>query len=227
MSSLKDKDILIIDDAEDVRLLARKILENDGARVHEAADVGEGIRAAHTLQPHLILIDLRFPDGSGFDFLSARKADPQLNLAPAIVLSGANDRNSVTQAVVLGATDYLIKPFRATLLLQKVRKALCVSSFEGFTFPAGQGPEVTISVPAVIHQLDESGFQLESSAKLQADELVEVDSDLLRSMGAQGTLTKVATRPPEYAGPGRTLSRMLFTGVGEVFMKKIRKAVGE
>lgn len=227
MSTLKDKDILIIDDAEDIRLLARKILENDGARVHEAADVGEGIRAAHALQPHLILIDLRFPDGSGFDFLSARKIDGQLRAVPAIVLSGANDRASVTQAVVLGTTDYLIKPFRATQLLQKVRKALSLQSFSGYSFPAAEAPEATISVPATIQQLDESGFLIEAAAKLRSDELVRVESDLLRDLGAGGTLTKVATRAIDFGGPGRHVSRLLFTGVGEAFMKKIRKSVGE
>lgn len=114
MASLKGKDILIIDDAPEARLLARKILEVDGAQVSEAGGVDTGIELARKNVPHLIIVDLEMPVRSGFEFLTLRAADPLFQAIPTLVLSGKKDRASIQRAIAFGANDYILKPFRAT-----------------------------------------------------------------------------------------------------------------
>lgn len=223
MSSLSGKSVLIVDDADDVRLLARRILETDGATVHEAASVAEGMQKAEEVQPHLLVTDLGFPGSDGFFLLEQRRTNATLKNIPAIVLSGHNDRESIVKAVSLGANDYLLKPFRATLLLQKARKHLRVASFASYELPPGQWEEVMVSVPGQITLLTESGVQVEGAVKLAPDEIVEIESQFLADAGVGNVLLKSGSRAPHYVGPGRHLNQVLFTGVGEEFARILRR----
>ncbi|MBC7386880.1 MAG: response regulator [Cryobacterium sp.] len=129
MSSLHEKEILLIDDAPEARMLARKILEVDGAIVSEASTIDDGINLIRNKVPHLILVDLEMPVRSGFEFLTVREGDALFKTIPTIVLSGRKDRESIQKVIAFGANDYILKLFRAILLLQKVRKVLMLISF--------------------------------------------------------------------------------------------------
>jgi DNA-binding response OmpR family regulator len=223
MSSLNEKEILVIDDAPDIRLLARRILEGDGAVVRESESVEDGLMQASVTQPHLILLDLEFPGESGFEFLSARKAHAEWRDVPTIVLSGNRDRTSIVKSISLGATDYLLKPFRATLLLQKVRKALRLATFQTYTFPDGARPAAHVSVPAEVSRLSEVGFRIDSSAKLEPDELLRIECEQLATLGVEQAMIKTSTRPAQYNGDGRYCNTAMFTGVGEEFTKELRQ----
>jgi DNA-binding response OmpR family regulator len=201
----------------------RKILEGDGAVVREAESVEQGMMQASVMQPHLILLDLEFPTESGFSFLGARRAHAEWTNVPTIVLSGHRDRTTVVKAVSLGASDYLLKPFRATLLLQKVRKALLVSTFQSHRFAEGEAPAARVVVSAETRRVSEVGFLLEAAAKLEPDCLVEVESEQLRGLGIGRTMLKTCTKPALYDGSGRYTNEILFTGVGEEFTKELRQ----
>src|SRR5690242_19224740 len=102
MSALQGKDILVVDDEADIRLLARKILEGDGAIVVDCPDIATALTSAQKKVPHLILTDLTMPGGSGFDLLAKKRQIPELQTVPVIVLSGMKDRDSVSRAIALG-----------------------------------------------------------------------------------------------------------------------------
>jgi CheY-like chemotaxis protein len=225
--SLAGKTVLIIDDADDIRALARRVLETDGATVHDSASISEGIQKAEEINPHLIVTDLNFDGADGFFFLEQRRTSTSLMSIPTIVLSGLSDRVSIVKAVALGASDYLLKPFRATLLLQKARKHLRVASFAAHNFAEGALEPVSVNVPAEIMFLTESGFQVETAVKLAADQLIEMESEFLESSGVENVLLKSSSRAPGYVGPGRYANQILFTGVGEEFARKMRKVIKE
>src|SRR5690349_19564738 len=102
MSSMSGKEILIVEDAQDVRLLVRRVLESEGARVVEADSVDAGLSMAEKETPHLVILDLELPGQNGFDFLNARKEHPKVKDIPTIILSGKKDKTSVVQAIGLG-----------------------------------------------------------------------------------------------------------------------------
>jgi CheY-like chemotaxis protein len=217
---------LLIDDADDVRILARKILEVDGAIVSEASSVDEGILKGRSQVPHLILIDLNMPGKTGFDYLDFRLGDPLFRPIPTIVFSGLKDRESVQRALSLGADDYIVKPFRATLMLQKVRKALRLSSFYSRKIPAEENALATFSISGEILQMNEFGCVLESPVKFGPEEDLQIKSDFLREVGAEEFRMRSTISGGKFREGGRYTTEVTFIGIDREVSAKLRSKLG-
>ncbi len=226
MASLSGKDILLIDDAEDVRLLAKKILEVDGAVVTEASGVDAGVAASRIQIPHLIIVDLEMPEKTGFDFLDRRRSDPQLRAIPTIVFSAKKDLASVQRAFALEANDYILKPFRATLMLQKVRKALRLSSFSSRKFPAGEVSRAVFTITAEVIEMNEVGCVIESPVKLAPEEDLRVRSDYFRELGIEEFRMRATLQGADYFEGGRYRSEVSFIGIDREIAAKLRTKLG-
>lgn len=226
MASLKGKEILIVDDAADARLLARKILEVDGATVTEAESAEEGLATTKTLVPHLILIDLDMPGKNGFDFLEARSADPLFRGIPTLVLSGLKDKGSVQRAVSLGADDYILKPFRATLVLQKVRKVLRLGSFQTRKVVPGAGAIAVFSIPTEIARMNETGCVVECPVKFGPDEGVMIQSDLLKELGLGEAKMRTRKMKGQYLEAGQYSTEINFVALERDVANRIRAKIG-
>ena len=72
----------------------------------------------------VVLLDLMMPVMDGYSTLAAIKADERLNHLPVIMVSAAHELESVARCIDLGATDYLPKPFSATVLRARLRSCL-------------------------------------------------------------------------------------------------------
>ena len=117
--------ILIVEDDRVSRALLRKILERgDFTDITEATN---GLIAWDLLQkglfPDLCLLDVMMPELNGIDLLQKLRASPRFRTLPVIVCTVVNDREIVRKALAL-RVDYILKPFSADLLLDKVRRAL-------------------------------------------------------------------------------------------------------
>jgi two-component system, OmpR family, KDP operon response regulator KdpE len=113
--------ILIIDDEVQIRRLLEITLGVKGYKVCEAATGKDGIIAAATRNPQLILLDLGLPDEDGQSVLKKlREWYPN----PVIILSVRNSEEDIIKALDNGANDYLTKPFRTGELLARIRTAL-------------------------------------------------------------------------------------------------------
>ena len=173
--SVRNKQILIIDDDPEARMLMRKILQNIGLTVAEAESVQKGFEFVAQQTPHLTLVDLEMPGLTGFDFLEIRRQTDNLQQAPVIVVSARQDKESIYRAISLGASDYLIKPYTASILVQKVRKHLKDYQFQSIAFPSTALPRVSFSVSASISKIAESTFVLALPIKLGGDQPVRLD----------------------------------------------------
>jgi CheY-like chemotaxis protein len=118
---LVGKKILIIDDDPELRTLLRKVVENAGSTVMEAGGVKEALKVVEAGLPDLITLDLSMPENDGFDFLKFRQMNRYLRTIPVLVLSGANKNKIIDKAMAMGADQFLEKPFKAYLVLQKLR----------------------------------------------------------------------------------------------------------
>ncbi len=225
MSKSVSKTILIIDDSEDAILLATRILESDGVKIIPATTVADGIARIRKDAPHLVLTDLDMPVENGFDFLKKRKTDETLARVPVIVLSGLNDPQSVARAISLGAADYLLKPFRPGLLLQKTRKALRAVSFLSFSFAPDERPSLRCSVPADIVAADETGVRLSSPLRLSPDEEVWLASGFLDNLGCGKLIKRTGHEPAKVGEKGTYLSEVQFVGLNETAAKRIRAGI--
>ncbi len=116
------KTILVVEDDDTMRELLRLHLTTAGYAVRVAAN---GIEAGHAvlgLTPDLIITDVRMPHMSGFELVEALKEDPAMRNIPVIFLTIEGD--SYDRGASLGALEYLAKPIRVEVLLQKVAKHL-------------------------------------------------------------------------------------------------------
>jgi two-component system KDP operon response regulator KdpE len=116
--------ILIIDDEVQIRRLLEITLNLNGYKVSEASTAKEGIVAAATHNPSLILLDLGLPDEDGLIVLKKLREWYQ---SPILILSVRNSEEDIVKALDNGANDYLTKPFRTGELLARIRTALRTS----------------------------------------------------------------------------------------------------
>jgi len=116
--------ILLTEDDDSLRKLARTMLEVRGYRVLEAANAEEAtsISERHTPPIHLLLTDVIMPGGNGID-LSRRLAQTRPGLK-VLYMSGFTDNAIVHQAVLHGRMFFIQKPFEAKWLARKVREVL-------------------------------------------------------------------------------------------------------
>jgi two-component system, OmpR family, KDP operon response regulator KdpE len=113
--------ILVIDDEVQIRRLLEITLTSNGFKISEAATGKEGIIAAATHNPALIILDLGLPDTDGIEILKKIREWYQ---KPIIILSVRNSEDDIINALDNGADDYLTKPFKTGELLARIRAAL-------------------------------------------------------------------------------------------------------
>lgn len=114
--------VLIIDDDEMMLNVVQKTLEDFGYSVHATADGPQGIAIYKSQLPDVVLLDLGLPSMSGLDVLKELRAlDPA---AKIIMVSGYGADETVNQAVRSGVYDFVHKPFKSDILLEKIKAAI-------------------------------------------------------------------------------------------------------
>jgi CheY-like chemotaxis protein len=113
--------VLIVDDDEDLRILARKALVRAGHEVRESGTGEEGLTLVESWHPQLVLLDLNMPGMDGFEVLRRLRSQQEGRTLPVIVLTAMGDEESARSSFQLGATDFLAKPFSPPQLDARVR----------------------------------------------------------------------------------------------------------
>lgn len=121
-------DILIVDDEEDIRILIRGILEDEGYRVRQAASASKAYKALEQALPDLIVLDiwLQGSEQDGLQILERVKA--QYPFLPVLMISGHGTIETAVQAIKQGAYDFIEKPFKSDRLLLMIDRALEASA---------------------------------------------------------------------------------------------------
>ena len=113
--------ILIVDDSEMVRMGLRTLLGTEPQLeiVGEAANLASGVEAAARLAPHVVLLDIRLPDGTGIDACrQIRKRSPDTRV---LMITSVLDEKVVDDAIRAGAHGYLLKEIDGRGLVNAVR----------------------------------------------------------------------------------------------------------
>ena len=115
--------VLVVDDDPKFRALVRALCERAGMRVEEAADITGALLATEEAPPDLVLLDVRLPGASGYEvFRELRDRDAGL---PIMFVSGERtDAYDRTVGLLLGADDYLVKPFDPDELIARIRRSI-------------------------------------------------------------------------------------------------------
>lgn len=117
--------LLIVDDAKLIHFMVKKILKEDGLdgiEIQNAFDGNQAIDMAKEFKPDLILLDVVMPEKDGIEALKGIKEDnPNVNV---IMVSSLGTDEKVSQALKLGASAFIQKPFEQDELCSYVKKAM-------------------------------------------------------------------------------------------------------
>ena len=116
-----NKKIVVIDDEPSVQEVVRAYLERDGYLVYVAGNGREGLALAERAKPGLIVLDLMLPDVSGEEICREIRSRSDV---PILMLTAKASEEERVAGLVLGADDYLTKPFSPRELVARVRAVL-------------------------------------------------------------------------------------------------------
>ena len=103
--------ILVIDDEEITRITLSALLEKPNYHVEMAEDGVQGIEMAKQLIPDVILLDVMMPRMNGYDVCKRIRSDPEIGEVPIIMITALDDHDAKLNGLVVGADDFLSKPF--------------------------------------------------------------------------------------------------------------------
>ncbi|MGF1610530.1 MAG: sigma-54-dependent transcriptional regulator [Kiloniellales bacterium] len=118
------RDILIVDDETDIRMLITGILSDEGYSTREAADSTSALDAIRDRLPSLLILDIWLQNSQhdGLEVLQIiRREHPSL---PVVMISGHGNIETAVKAIKLGAYDFIEKPFKADRLILVVERAM-------------------------------------------------------------------------------------------------------
>ena len=159
MADLKSK-ILIVEDDLDVAEMLNAYFRVQGYEVFTVNWGEDGVRAAQTVLPDLMILDIRLPDIDGYEVARRVRTDRRTNEIPIIFLTEKRERIDRLQGFEVGSDDYITKPFDVQELRLRVRNALKRVSQGSLTNPVSglpEGPLVEERLSDVIHK---SGWAL-------------------------------------------------------------------
>ena len=125
-TDVKHSRILIVDDQEVNVLLVKEMLLAAGySKIMTTTDSREAVRLCAQIKPDLIVLDLHMPHLDGFGVMEALRARTSpAEFLPILVITADTTGDTRRQALSLGATDFLSKPFDSTEVMLRARNLL-------------------------------------------------------------------------------------------------------
>jgi two-component system cell cycle response regulator len=116
--------ILSVDDSRTMRMMLKRVFRPFQCELFEAADGMEGLEAAITHQPDLIVLDYNMPVMDGVAMLRKMREHDNIKRTPVIMLTAEDSNEIISTVARLGVRDYIIKPFEDENLLSKVARII-------------------------------------------------------------------------------------------------------
>ena len=114
---------LVVDDFSTMRRIVRNLLKELGfSNVDEAEDGQIALHKLKNGQFDFIVSDWNMPNMTGIELLKAIRADPQLKHIPLMMVTAEAKKENIIEAATAGASGYIVKPFTAATLDEKLKK---------------------------------------------------------------------------------------------------------
>jgi len=116
------KKVLVVDDSAVMRQIIKKNLKELGfSELSEAENGAAGLKKAGEEPVDLIVSDWNMPNMTGLEFLKAVRADANLKGIAFIMVTSESDKEKIMEAVKAGVNQYIVKPFNAIQLEEKIK----------------------------------------------------------------------------------------------------------
>ena len=116
-----DGTVLIVDDEPSARDTLEALLADRGYQLVFAASGSEALEKARAVTPDVILLDVMMPGMDGFEVCQKLRTDPRLAEVPIVMVTALDDHASRLHGMMVGADDFLSKPFNSTELKARIR----------------------------------------------------------------------------------------------------------
>lgn len=120
----KQREVMLVDDDDVYREMLGAILEEVEISVSSAASGEAALAEMSRHHPDIVLLDYAMPGLNGMEVLKAMKRDPALKEIPVVMLSGSKDRQTVNDAIIAGASGFIVKPSNRPTILAKIQGLL-------------------------------------------------------------------------------------------------------
>ena len=115
--------ILVVDDMVTMRRIVKNILKQLGfANVEEAENGQEALQKLQADTYGFVVSDWNMPVMTGIDMLRAIRADEKLRTTPVLMVTAEAQQSNLVEAVQAGVSNYIVKPFTAETLQEKITK---------------------------------------------------------------------------------------------------------
>jgi two-component system, chemotaxis family, chemotaxis protein CheY len=119
----KDMKILIVDDFSTMRRIIKNLLRDLGFQnTHEADDGQTALPMLQSGNFDFLVTDWNMPGMQGIDLLKAVRADAKLSSLPVLMVTAESKREQIVEAAQAGVNGYIVKPFTAQTLQEKIGK---------------------------------------------------------------------------------------------------------
>jgi len=209
----RTRNIVIVEDDEDIAESIRYNLEREGFRVRVAATGEDALNLILDRPPSLILLDLNLPHMSGFEMCRRLRAEAPTARVPILILTARTDESDKVLGLNIGADDYITKPFGMRELVARVNAVLRRADGLDTHRPIYDNGELSI---------DQATFSVRFKGKevrLTRKEFALL-SELARNQGRVMTRETLLDRvwSLSYYGDSRTL---------DVHIRRLRQKLGE
>lgn len=114
---------LVVDDFSTMRRIVRNLLKELGfTNIQEAEDGVDGLNKLRSEEFDFVVSDWNMPNMTGIDMLRAIRADEKLKHLPVLMVTAEAKRENIIEAAQAGASGYVVKPFTAGTLDEKLKK---------------------------------------------------------------------------------------------------------
>lgn len=180
--------LLIVEDDVDVAEMLSAYFQSQGYEVHTVQWGEDGLRAAQSTLPDLIILDIRLPDVDGFEVARRLREQRKTQHIPILFLTERRERSDRLRGLQLSAEDYITKPFDIQELRLRVRNTLRRARQGSLTNPVTGLPEGALVDEYLQGWLDDPTAALFTVSILNLDHFREVygfvaSDDLLRALG--------------------------------------------
>ncbi|HMA77163.1 MAG TPA: response regulator [Candidatus Krumholzibacteriaceae bacterium] len=121
---MTERKVLVVDDEANITQILEFSIEAEGYQVVSASNGEEAIEKARKEQPNLIILDIMMPKVDGYEACRALKSNPLTKKIPVILLTAKGREIDKRLGYEVGATDYIVKPFSPSKLIEKVNQYL-------------------------------------------------------------------------------------------------------
>ena len=118
-----DLDVLVVDDAATMRRIVKGLLHELGFRnIREAENGSTALEELNRKKADLVVADWNMPVMTGIDMLRAIRADEALKSIPVLMVTAEAKKENIVAALQAGVSNYIVKPFNAKTLEEKLNK---------------------------------------------------------------------------------------------------------